>query len=185
MMKKLSPSEPLVNILLTIDVPPNIPTTKIERFLRVEYGFKTRFLTPYTLEARINKPMEKYRDLLSIIERILNSIPRDVRICIDHWISLKNCLCRKSSKIMGDRIMCIEELGGKSIYIYCNTRKGYSTIRFFKQKPLAQIDPLQIPRSAFIYCGEINEVKEYLKEIYRNIEIINDILSKPTDTILP
>ncbi len=175
-MKKLSPPEPILNILLTLEIPRNIPTTKIKKIIENNYGFKTRLIPPYTLKIPLRRQLGKNNidELLQKLSMLSREIPSDIDFCIEYWILFKNikCICKDTRQFMNT---CIMELDGKTIYIYCNNKEKYISIKFFKTKPVSTVDPLQVTRSSFIYCDKISKLNTYVNIIKNTIPIIDDL----------
>jgi len=182
-VKKLSPTEPRLNISIKLEVPMHISTTKIEKIARLKYGWKTQLISTYTIEVLITTNPNNYPLVFQKIKEFINEIPREVLLCISYWITLKitdHIYCREGVKI-NEKTITLKNLNEKTIYIYCNMKKKYMTIRFIEEK-ITTIDPLQIPKSIFIKCyspttihGVLDKIGE---EIYTNIEYVMNALSK-------
>ncbi|ADI32583.1 hypothetical protein [Staphylothermus hellenicus] len=187
-VKKLSPSEPMVTIRLFIEVPRQIPLTKIEKTLSRKYGYKTMITSPYSLEARISMPIRLLSELLDKVESTIRDLSvKASSICIDYYVVLKTdkCLCniyddKKIIKreVLGSKIFCLVEISDDIVaFIYCRLdKKRYQTIRFLEKEKFTSSDLLQLPKTLFIRCKWEDHAKE-VKRIRYNIEtFINNIL---------
>lgn len=182
-VKKLSPSElvskTIVIVDFTIESPRNYPVTKLEKIIRVKYGFLTTVKSRDTVRSRLAMDLVKYTDLINILCNLINEFRKeslDTVICIDYRVVIHNtdCLCREellSYLSNGNRVFCIKKLGDKYIHVYCSRGEKYVSIKFLKQKPVSTPDPVQLTLSVFTNCGSLSEINNYLlSEVKYNLE---------------
>ncbi|RLG81616.1 MAG: hypothetical protein DRO13_00710 [Thermoprotei archaeon] len=179
-MKKLSPTEPLVSFVITIESPPDTPITKVEKIARTKYSMKTGFVAPYTIEIKTSSLFKEYTTMLNRVREILHIIPNNSSVCIEYWVLAKQypCPCTDSSKYKEYRKMCIKNLLNKTLYIYCNERENYVSIRVFKTKPVSEPDPLIVTKTAFLHCGTPKNVLENISSIEQDIKLIKHAINK-------
>jgi len=175
-VKKLSPTEPYMNVSIVIDIPWNISATRIEKTIREKHGFRTRLVNPYRVEAYQQTLLQDSTTFLREVENLLKDMPREVIICLDHWITVRETKCPCISVF--HRNNCIIDLNDVKIYIYCNTRKNYLSIRFLRKIYSKNIDPNQLTPSTYVYCGVAEDVINSLGEISRNVELFNTFRDK-------
>ena len=181
-MKKLSPTEPRLTIVLTVEVPWRIPTSKIEKILRRKHEFRTRLIRENTVEAKYTINLMEYgivlEKLVKAINDLQNEVGEELTMCIEYRIVYRNVECPCSSHVtrLEDRVMCLEKIGDKNVLIYCNKKENYISIKFIQTSIHSYLDPLQIPSSVFIYCAEINRVREYVKTLERDVENVKNWL---------
>lgn len=178
-MKKLSPSEPYFTLVLTIEVPKTISITRIEKILRQKPGLKTRILPEHGVELKIVAEIDEAEKILfetiEIVNELANNLLKEAIICLEYWFIIKNieCPCKKGVKT-GNRKFCIEKLNGKITRIYCNMSEKYVSIRFPTSKISENLDPIQIPSSAFIKCIDISRLNTVLDIISNDINIVRN-----------
>lgn len=184
-VKKLSPSELIIVFDFTIESPRNYPITKLERIIRVKYGFQTKLDSTGLVKARLTMYLSKYIDLINNLSKLINEFREtglDTVMCIDYKIVGYNtdCLCKSdllNYVSIGNRVFCIKKLLDKYIHIYCNRGEKYVSIKFFKQKLVSTPDPVQLTPSVFTYCSSLNELINYLvNEVKYNLEKIYEYL---------
>ncbi|MET1160741.1 MAG: hypothetical protein ABWW65_07260 [Thermoprotei archaeon] len=172
-MKKLSPSEPRASIYITLDFPPRIPATKYERLARRIPYTRTSFLTPYTLELQLLANINELENVISKLIKYISSLPGEIVVCIEYWFTfpLITCPCSKD-------LVCIDEFRDKTLYIYCNIKEKYFSLRFFRVKPVTPIDPFTVTRSAFKYCDMPINLTKILEHIVTHAEIATNYMKE-------
>jgi len=182
MMKRLSPTEPLFAITLTLDVPPSLSASRIEKKLRVNYGFKTKFIGESSIKATLYANIGEYRNALS---KILE-LSRDLRSgtnnaitsCIEYRVVLRkeHCPCRNKAVVIGDRVVCLESINDRLVYVYCNKSRGYVSIKFAQTPIKFPVDPLQIPSTAFLLCTDLGKISEYIAKVEHDLKVAATLL---------
>ncbi len=182
-MKKLSPTEPCFNLVFSVEIPPSIPTSKIEKKLRQKLGFRTKLIAENIVQMKISVELSKAKEIIeqfkSAINEIANELPSNSIICSEYWFIVKNmeCICRNGVKV-NDRIFCIIEFNGKYARIYCNNVENYVSIKFFSKKPSLNVDPVQVPATVFTHCTEISRINTIVEIILSDINTILSVIEK-------
>lgn len=173
-MKRLSPSEPLIkaSISISIELHRTFPVSKARKIIQQKYSLNTRQMSDRTFDIDITVPIELLDEVRERVFASLDEIKEHVvSMCMSYRYIVKNiCPCNLIDTVvrresLPQREICLVKLNSYFLYVICNKKKNYSSIRVLERITSINIDLLQVPQSAFIICGDIDMIKQIINKV--------------------
>ncbi len=178
-VKKLSPSEPLLTLHVDLYISGYTPVSRIGKIIEKKYQCKVELDPPYHLSFKIKRTFMKADELLNILKNIVSEFNVYLsNICVDAYMyyrgDLSDIIRQLSCNIYRDDKRIIALCKDKHVYyIVINKVKKYTTIRVIMGR-IYMTDPLSVPRSIFKTCGNSADIITYVENYITSIKDLID-----------
>lgn len=181
-MKKLSPTDPLINLkfrlTLTIVFNRKAIISKIIKDLVSHCVKKVVYLAENTLEITITfklgkrNILSKFFNILRQYSNIIHTLCYELRAIIPSK-NLNKLSFKTIKKILIDNnSVSIATIDNTYIWVYINNKKNKAILKFIEAKVINAdtLDPASLPQSLFIICKLGDNIEELINEINEKIE---------------